>query len=491
MDGALSLKARGVMPTVSGPNWGSMLTGAGPEQHGITNNNWTTDNYTIEATIKDEDGYFPSIFSVIRKQMPNAKTAFFYDWKDLIEFYNEKYIDKVEFLTDYIEVYKNAIDYVIEELPEFTFIYVGHIDEVGHEYQHGSDEYYKSIEDVDAKIGELISALEEANLYESMHIILVSDHGGVGYGHGGESMDEIQVPWLIKGPGIIKNKLIEEPLNTFYTASTIAYLFNLKQPEEWIGKPVLGAFVENDNSKKNTSSYLPKPKSSLKSGLYSEDKILSLSVDFSGAVIRYTIDGTEPDVNSILYSEPIILDQTKTIKFISLFENSKSTITELEFKKVLNVKNAELITKPSSKYPAEFNGISLIDKKMGDDDYNHSAWMGFEVDDFEAVLDLGMVQLIDKVSISCLENHNSWIFLPQKVSFYISNNKKNFMEIGKIESTEIKSPEKRNRMLIEKNFENVSTQYIKVLAENIKYCPKGHKGEGGKAWLFLDEIIIE
>ena len=33
--GAWTLHARGVLPTVSSPNWMSILAGAGPEQHGV------------------------------------------------------------------------------------------------------------------------------------------------------------------------------------------------------------------------------------------------------------------------------------------------------------------------------------------------------------------------------------------------------------------------------------------------------------------------
>src|ERR1039458_1145265 len=38
--GAWSLEARGVMPALSSPNWMSMITAAGPEQHGITSNGY-------------------------------------------------------------------------------------------------------------------------------------------------------------------------------------------------------------------------------------------------------------------------------------------------------------------------------------------------------------------------------------------------------------------------------------------------------------------
>ncbi len=490
-DGAFTLKARGVMPTVSAPNWGSMLCGAGPEQHGMTKNGWTTNNYTVEATTTDDDGYFPSIFTIIREQMPEAKTAIFYDWNALIDLFNPKYIDSIHFAKDYEEVYEKAIPYVIESKPEFAFIYAGHVDHIGHTYQHGSPEYYKSIEDVDAKIGELLNALDKAGLYEETHIIVISDHGGVGYGHGGESMAEIQVPWLIKGPGIIKNRLIAEPVNTYNTASTIAYLFGLQQHEHWIGKPVLGAFSNNDNSKLNHNVYLPKPKASLKSGIHTESKQLSLSVNAEDAEIRFTLDGTEPDETSTLYSHSLNLEQTQIVKAITVKDKIKSKISIIEFTKVLGIKSVDLKNMPSSKFPAEYGGLSLVDGKLGNDDFNHSAWMGFEVNDFEAVFDFGKVQSFNKVSLRCIENQGSWIFLPTQVEILISKNGKIFKSIGILKEDEIKSPEKRNTILIEKKFTNVNSRYLKVIAKNIGQCPKGHAGEGGKAWLFVDEIIVE
>ena len=48
--GASTLHARAVMPTVSSPNWASMIMGAGPEQHGITTNDWEVDKFEIAPT---------------------------------------------------------------------------------------------------------------------------------------------------------------------------------------------------------------------------------------------------------------------------------------------------------------------------------------------------------------------------------------------------------------------------------------------------------
>ncbi|MGB8316824.1 MAG: alkaline phosphatase family protein [Ignavibacteriaceae bacterium] len=490
-DGAFTLKARGVMPTVSAPNWGSMLCGAGPEQHGITNNGWTTRNHTIEPTTADKDGYFPSMFTVIRNQRPDAKTAIFYDWKELMDLFNGKYISKVRFDSDYRDVYKNAIKYVLDDSPLFTFIYAGIVDEAGHKFAHGSPEYYKSIEDVDSEVGKLLNALDSAGLYETTNFIVVSDHGGVGYGHGGESMAEIQVPWIIEGPGIIKNKLISQPVNTYYTASTIAYLLGLHQPDEWIGVPVLGAFTENSISKSNENSYLPKPNPSIESGIFTESEKLSFFVDDKAAQIRYTIDGSDPNENSTLYSKPLNLDTTVTIKAISVKDDNKSELSTVNFIKVLKVKSALLINKPSPKYPAEFNGNSLIDHQSGNEDFHNSAWMGFEAEDFVAVIDLGKIQLIKGVTLSCLDNKNSWIYLPSEINYFISNDNRKFENIGSLESDEIKSFLIGNRTLIGKNFENVNARYLKVIAKNINQCPAEDPGAGGKAWLFVDEVMVQ
>lgn len=490
-DGAFTLKARGVMPTVSAPNWGSMLCGAGPEQHGITNNGWTTRNHTIEPTIADKDGYFPSIFTVIRNQIPDAKTAIFYDWKELINLFNGKYISKIEFDSNYKDVYKNAEKYILDQSPLFTFIYAGYVDEIGHKFQHGSQEYYKSIEDIDYEVGMLLSALDSAGLYETTNFIVVSDHGGVGYGHRGESMAEVQVPWIIEGPGVIKNKLIEQPVNSYYTASTIAYLLSLNQPDQWIGKPVLGAFSESEQSIRNKNTYLPKPKPSIKSGIFTDSKELTFFVDDENAQIRYTIDGSEPNENSTLFSKPLNLDETKTIKAISVYGETKSELSIVNFIKVLNIKSALLLNKPSSKYPAEYNGYSLIDHELGNNDFHNSAWMGFEAEDFEAVIDLGKIRPFNKVTLSCLDNKNSWIYLPVKIEYFISNDNRKFEKIGSLELNDIKSPEIGNRALIEEKFENANTRYLKIIAKNINYCPKGDPGAGGKAWLFVDEILVK
>jgi len=55
-------------------------------------------------------------------------------------------------------------------------------------------------------------------------------------------MVEIEVPWIIAGPGVKAGHEVTKPVDTYQTAATIAYVFGLTPPEVWIAKPVLDAF---------------------------------------------------------------------------------------------------------------------------------------------------------------------------------------------------------------------------------------------------------
>ena len=79
-EGVVSMSTRVVMPSVTLPNWTSHLTGSGPEQHGVVDNGWTKEKFVLPAVARDADGYYPSVFKVLKEARPDAKTAFYYNW---------------------------------------------------------------------------------------------------------------------------------------------------------------------------------------------------------------------------------------------------------------------------------------------------------------------------------------------------------------------------------------------------------------------------
>src|SRR5436190_405779 len=94
--GAWTRHARGVLPTVSSPNWASMIMGAGPAQHGITSNEWETNKFEIAPIAVGSAGIFPTIFGVVREQRPKARIAVVHDWDGFARLLEPKAPDLIE-----------------------------------------------------------------------------------------------------------------------------------------------------------------------------------------------------------------------------------------------------------------------------------------------------------------------------------------------------------------------------------------------------------
>ena len=230
-DGSLSLDTRVVMPSVTLPNWTSHLTGSGPEQHGVVDNSWEISKFKLPAIHTDSDGYYPSVFKILKDAVPQMKTAFYYNWINLFYPYNKKYLDEVSYLKQVA-----LVGGVVGGVGAV------HTDHAGHKHKWMSPEYIKSIEEADVEIGKFLEKMKRDGLYKDTHFMFLTDHGGIEYGHGGVSTNEMIVPWGITGPGIRKGFKITEPNNTVNTAATILRLFDVEKPLPWTGEVLSSIF---------------------------------------------------------------------------------------------------------------------------------------------------------------------------------------------------------------------------------------------------------
>lgn len=148
-----------------------------------------------------------------------------------------------------------------------------------------------------------------------------------------------------------------------------------------------------------------------------------------------------------------------------------------------------LSSAPASQYSGN-GGQTLVDGIMGNDDFRLGGWLGFEGIDMTALIDLGIETPIHSISAHCMQDINAWIFMPLKITFYVSNDGTNFTEAGSIDN---KTPNDLAGNVTDNfrlSIEPVTARYIKVSYKSIGTCPPGHKGNGGKAWFFTDEISI-
>jgi hypothetical protein len=319
--------------------------------------------------------------------------------------------------------------------------------------------------------------------------MITSDHGGVGFGNVGESMAELEVPWIISGPGVQKNVLLEIPNDNINTAPTIARILGLKVPVEWIGKAVAEAFVSKA-TKSKPARYVPKPLCSLPEGAYPGPQQIELSTMKEGAAIYYSLDGSIPGISSKKYTTPFTISSNCTLRAVTISGPSQSQVVSQVYTFVQGVKSATLTIQPSTKYPG--SGVSgLFDGLIGSSNPTNKQWMGFEGDDFEVTIDLGEVKNVKTMGLDVLQLPANLIFLPSKIEFYTSKDAITYTLLNTIYPSESGDPQPDGPVDLSRDFVNLNTQYVRIKATNIGTCPAGQPGEEQKAWLLVSEVEIE
>jgi len=208
--------------------------------------------------------------------------------------------------------------------------------------------------------------------------------------------------------------------------------------------------------------------------------------------IYYTLDGNDPTEESPVYEKPFMVDKSTIIK-AGIFVNGELKEDYSEKQIVLHKgigKNCHLDKPPSHKYPAN-GAMSLLDGLMGSENYRDGYWIGFQGVDMNFEVDLGNVQEINSIGVSFFQNTGKWIFMPEKITIKVLDENQKLV-VKTVLDPDI-TPEVKGTIIdeVKADFDEVSGRYIQVYAKNIKTLPKWHEGAGGKAWIFVDEVVIE
>jgi hypothetical protein len=327
-EGALAPYARCVLPTVSTPNWTSMLTGVDPVQHGIYDNSWEREGRHWDPVLTGQEDVYPSVLSWVKDQRPEARMHFFYEWDGLSRMFEMSIVDKQFRSEKGAEVFDEAVKSFFEDKPEFLFIGIDETDGAGHKYGHDTQGYYDAISFYDKKIGDFIARLQEEGLMEETAILITGDHGGINYGHGGRTLYELEIPIILYGKGITPGKILQDPYFIYDVAPTLAYWLGVTPPPATIGRVMAEAF----SSQPNELSYVPIPHIEPKGGFFTNGVSVSMHLDQPVGQLHYTLDGSEPSEKSSLYNTPIQIDKSSTLKAVHIVNGKKSRLESVNYR---------------------------------------------------------------------------------------------------------------------------------------------------------------
>ncbi len=235
----------------------------------------------------------------------------------------------------------------------------------------------------------------------------------------------------------------------------------------------------------------PVPSVNMGQRTFRDSTVVALSCPAGGVTIYYTLDGKAPTAKSSVYNHPFVFRKNTVLQAIAVKPGlPPSYPVRAEFTLIPKNRKIVLNTEYAGQYSAG-GSLALINFIRGGENFRTGNWQGYEGVNVDAVIDLGAEQQVRKISLGCLQDQDSWIFMPVEVVFSISGDGINFKEAGRvINETEEHAPGTVLRDYI-LEFKQVKTRYIRVVAKNRGACPEWHLGAGKKAWIFADEIIIE
>lgn len=233
-EGAVTFSMLTSLPTISAECWGALLHGVEPEFHGLTNRKSMEQPY-------DPASPYPSIFRVVREAHPEARLGSFSCWPAI----------NIGIVEDGLEVHKSVapdpelteeiLAYLEQGIPELLFVQLDHVDHAGHTHGYGTKEHLDSITEADGRYGRIFEKYAEKGVLEETLFMVVSDHGGNGKTHGGDSDQEKYITFAAAGHNV-NSKCAFENARIKDLAAITAYALGIEAPASWAAQVPEGLF---------------------------------------------------------------------------------------------------------------------------------------------------------------------------------------------------------------------------------------------------------
>ncbi|MCA9889334.1 MAG: alkaline phosphatase family protein [Anaerolineae bacterium] len=229
--GAYTNTAQSVMPSITLPCHMSIFKSVPPSRHGIVQNEYMPLARPVTGLIE-------------HLHNNGIDSAMYYNWdflRDVVlpgylfrNFYSNTSLDP----EGDIPTVEAACEGIAKNDAKFSFVYLGTTDSMGHAAGWMSDEYLRQIEKIDGLIAQVMQAAPA-----NSRVLIHSDHGGHERTHGTDMPEDMNIPWMLAGPGIKEGHVIERDVSLLDTAPTIASLFGLDAHQQWEGSAVTEAYI--------------------------------------------------------------------------------------------------------------------------------------------------------------------------------------------------------------------------------------------------------
>ena len=227
--------------------------------------------------------------------------------------------------------------------------------------------------------------------------------------------------------------------------------------------------------------------------MFNRPLTISMTCTDPEAEIHYTTDGSEPTKKSPVYKSSFVILKTTTIKAKAFKKGCVPSFVALRQFNRLNIKNTTFVNPPAERYGKEAD-IALMDGKKGVAGDYYNDWLGFNGDDMEATVELAVPTDISIVKVGVCHEPNDWVMWPKAVWVSFSADGTNFTEWKHAELPVFDRPDKmqgHGRIEARARVNERQAKFVRIKVENQGVLPEWHPYKGEKAWIMVDEVVIE
>ncbi|MEM1450756.1 MAG: sulfatase-like hydrolase/transferase [Planctomycetota bacterium] len=400
--------------------------------------------------------------------------------------------------------------------------------------------YGDVITEIDASVGRVLAALDEADVADRTLVVFTSDNGPwLRYGDHAGSAGPLRegkltiweggnrVPCLMRLPGrIAPGSRCDALVGTIDLLPTIAELTGAKLPERPIDGVSLVTLLTAPDEINFRRDYVYYWGGALLAVRRDAFKLVfphrfastegmepgengfpgpQRSFEFEGAL--YDLDADPGETTDVADEHPDVVARLEAVA-----ERARAALGDtrtgregtetrppgrLDPERISSVEHVAvetsvtLGTEPHERY-RRIGAAVLADGALGSEDFTDGRWVGFRGTDFEATVDLGSVRTIREVTCSFLRAQVSWIFLPRTVEIAVSRDGETYRVLDRVDVT--MEPERAAEAVpigVETEEGGDEARFIRIRATPMESCPEGHPGAGKPPWLFVDEILVE
>lgn len=224
---------------------------------------------------------------------------------------------------------------------------------------------------------------------------------------------------------------------------------------------------------------------------FSQPLTVSITATTEGK-IRYTLDGTEPTENSILYTSPFTLTTTTVVKARVYDKDGNPSFTATRKFNYDYIVKTTFSQKPNT--PFNVGGDTLLfDGEKGMVDNLSQGWIGFSGKGLSATVELSKPIDVEYVTLRFAHAPEMWAFAPKAITIYLSQDGAEYGDTVTVEipfdptSSEENSP-RVVEMRVPMGKKKIG--FVKIDVQSIGMVPSWHRAKGLNPWLLMDEIEV-